>query len=330
MTKPSTYVKLDDMKKRILAIAFVLFCLSLAPAQAYWIWTPKSGKFINPKALPKPTPKEQFEFAKSFYDLKKYDDAEREFKKLIKAYPKSAEAAEGQYYLGLTEESQGNYYEAFLAYQRVIDKYPFSERIQEIIEREFKIGEQFMAGEKRKAMGIVLPVDNPAIEIFQRIVDNSTFGPLAAAAQYKLGLVLKSMLRYYEAEDAFSKVISNYPTSEWAEAARFQIASCRAAVSRSPDYDQWATNEAKQKFEDFVREHPDAVLSRDAEKSIEQLNEKEAESSFNIARFYEKQKAYDAAKIYYEEVIRNYSQSPWSAKAMERLQLLEKTKNVKK
>jgi len=318
------------MKKRVFVLSALLICLFASPAHAYWIWTPKSGKFINPKALPKPTPKEQFEFAKGFYDLKKYQDAQREFKKLIKAYPKSAEAAEAQYYLGLTEESQSNYYEAFLAYQRVIDKYPFSERIQEIIEREFKLGEKFMAGEKRKAIGITLPVDNPAIEIFQKVVDNSTFGPLAAAAQYKLGLVLKSLMRYYEAEEAFNKVITNYPASEWAEAARFQIASCRAAVSRSPDYDQWATNEAKEKFEEFVREHPDAVLSRDAEKSIEELNEKEAESTFNIARFYERQKAYDAAKIYYEEVTRNYSQSPWSAKAMERLQVLEKNKNVKK
>jgi len=318
------------MKRAIFILTAVFFCLSVTTARAYWIWTPKSGKFINPKSLPKPTPKEQLEFAKDFYDLKKYQDAEREFKKLIKAYPKSAEAAEGQYYLGRTEEDKGSYYEAFLAYQRVIDKYPFSERIQEIIERQFKIGEKFMTGEKRKAMGVVLPVENPAIEIFRKIVENSTFGPLAAAAQYKLGLILKSELYYYEAEDAFNKVISNYPTSEWAEAARYQIAACRAAVSRSPDYDQWATNEAKQKFEEFVREHPDAVLSRDAEKNIEDLNEKEAEANYNVGRFYEKQKAYDAAKIYYEEVTSSYPQSPWSAKAMERLQILEKPKNAKK
>lgn len=314
------------MKRQILIISLILFCLSLTPAYSYWIWTPKTKKWVNPKAMPKPTPKEQFEFAKSFYDLKKYQDAEREFKKLLKAFPKSAEAAESQYYLGLIEEEQGNLYEAYLAYQKVIDKYPFSERIQEIIEKEFKIGEKFMAGEKRKAMGVTLPVENPAIEIFSKVVDNSTYGPLAPAAQYKLGLVLKSLLRYYEAEDAFNKIISNYPNSDWAEAAKFQIAACRAAVSRSPDYDQWATMEAKQKFEEFVREHPDAVLSRDAEKNIEQLREKEAEANFNIGRFYEKQKAYDAAKIYYEDVINNYADSPWAAKSLERIQVLEKKK----
>ncbi|MBU1869444.1 MAG: outer membrane protein assembly factor BamD, partial [Candidatus Omnitrophica bacterium] len=267
--------------------------------------------------------------SKGFYDQKKYEEALREFKKLLKAYPKSAEAAESQYYMGRIEEDQGKLYEAYQAYQKVIDKYPFSERIQEVNEREFKIAESFMSGEKRKAMGMTLPVENPAIEIFTKVIENSTYGPLAAKAQYKLGLVLKGVARYYEAEDAFDKVIKNYPDSEWVEPSKFQIASCRAAVSRSPDYDQGAASEAKEKFEEFVREHPDAVLSREAEKNIQELKDQEAASNFNIARFYEKQKAYESAKIYYNEVINNYSESPWAAKAVERLKIVEKMEKKK-
>ncbi|MBM3255678.1 MAG: outer membrane protein assembly factor BamD [Candidatus Omnitrophica bacterium] len=318
------------MKRLILFLSIIFLAIAVSPAYPYWIWTPKTGKWINPKTAVKSTPKEQLDFAKGLYDIKKYEDAKREFKKLLRSYPKSAEAAESQYYLGIIEEAQGNLYEAYLAYQKVIDKYPFSERIQEIIGREYKIAEAFMAGEKRKALGVQLPVENPSIEIFTKVIDNSTYGPLASAAQYKLGLVLKGLMRYYEAEEAFNKVISNYPDSEWAEAARFQIASCRASLSRSSDYDQGATREAKEKFENFVREHPDAQLSRDAEKNIEQLREKEAESNYNIARFYEKQKDYTAARIYYNDVINNYSFSPWAAKCLERLQIMEKTEKRKK
>jgi outer membrane protein assembly factor BamD (BamD/ComL family) len=314
------------MRRTIIIIAFIFLGLSVNPACAYWIWTPKTGKWINPKRTVKPTPKEQFDFAKAFYDEKKYEEAKREFKKLLGKYPKSFEASESQYYLGALEEAQGNLYEAYQAYQKVIDKYPFSERIQEIIEREYKIAERFMAGEKRKAIGMTLPVENPAIEILTKVVENSSFGPLAPKAQYKLGLVLKSLMRYYDAEEAFDKVISSYPDSEWVEPARFQIAACRAAVSRSSDYDQGATQEAKQKFEDFVRAHPDAALSREAEKNIGQLKEKEAEAGYNIGRFYEKQKVYESAKIYYNDTVNNYPDSIWAARALERLQLMEKKK----
>lgn len=307
-------------------ILAIIFALSVEAAYPYWIWTPKTGKWINPKTAVKPSPKEQFNLAKGFLDLKKYEEAKREFKKLLKSYPKSFEASESQYYLGVAEEEQGNLYEAFQAYQKVIDKYPFSERIQEIIEREYKIGEAFMSGQKRKALGVTLPVENPSIEIFTKVIENSTYGPLAPAAQYKLGLVLKGLMRYFEAEEAFNKVVSNYPNSEWVEAAKFQIASCRASVSKGPDYDQGAANEAKEKFEEFVNEHPDAVLSRDAEKNINQLKEKEAASAYNIGRFYEKQKAYESAKIYYNEIINSAPRSEWAGKALERLQVMEKKK----
>jgi outer membrane protein assembly factor BamD len=317
--------------KRLIPILIIVFSLcAVGSAQAYWLWTPKTGKWINPKTAVKPSPKEQFVVAKELCDTKKYEEAKREFKKLVKAYPKSFEASESQYYLGLIGEAQGNLYEAFQDYQKVIDKYPFSERIQEIIEREYKIAEAFMAGEKRKAFGVALPVENPAIEIFGKVVENSTYGPLAAAAQYKLGLVLKGLTRYYEAEDAFNKVINMYPTSEWVEPAKFQIATCRQSLSRGPEYDQWAAQEAKEHFEEFVQEHPDAVLSREAEKNIAELRLKEAESSYNIARFYEKQKAYTSAKIYYAAVVNNYGDTPWAAKAMERLQLLEKNETSQK
>jgi len=314
------------MRRIILIFIIILLGLSVKQAYSFWVWTPQTKKWVNPKTQAKSTPAEQLDLARSLYEAKKYEEAGREFKKLLKAYPKSSEAAESQYYLGLIEEARDNLYEAFQAYQKVIDKYPFSEKIPQIIEREFKIGEAFMTGKKRRIGGVAIPVDNPAIEIFAKVVENSTYGPFAPAAQYKLGLVLKSHLRYYEAEEAFNKVISNYPDSEWAGAAKFQMASCRAAVSRGADYDQGAAKEAKDKFEEFIRDHPDAALSREAQKNIDELREKEAESKYSIGRFYEKQKQYTAAKIYYDDVINNYSQSSFAIKSLERLQVLEKRK----
>jgi len=313
------------MKRRVILLVLAVFCLA-AQASAYWVWTPQTKKWINPKTAVKGIPKEQFAFAMGFYDVKNYEEAKREFRKLIRAYPKSFEAAESQYYLGRCEEAEGDLYGAFQSFQKVIDKYPFSERIQEIIERQYKIGEAFMSGTKRKALGVPLPVEDPSIEIFMKVVENSTYGPLAAKAEYKLGLVLKGLARYYEAEDAFNKVITNYPDSEWVEAAKFQIASCRAGLSRGSDYDQGSTKEAKEQFEQFVRDHPDAVLSRDAEKNIDALREKEAQSNYAAALFYEKQAAYTSARIYYEDIINNYSESKWAAKAMERLRILDKRK----
>lgn len=309
---------------RIVYLTFIFLFIFILPTYPFWVWNPKTGKWVNPKTEIKANPKEQFEYAKALYEAKQYPEAKQQFQRLIKSFPKSFEAAESQYYLGRIEEEQENLYGAYLAYQKVIDKYPFSERIQEIIDREYKIAEDFMSGKKRKVLGVNLPVENPALEIFTKIIENSPYGPKAAGAQYKLGLLLKSLARYYEAEEAFNKVITNYPESEWVEPAKFQLAVCRASLSKTPDYDQATTKEAKEKFEEFLKAHPDAVLAKEAEKNIAYLKEKEAESNYKIAQFYEKQKQYQSAKIYYSQIINDYPNSAWAVKAFERLQILEK------
>jgi outer membrane assembly lipoprotein YfiO len=309
--------------RRIILITILSILLFVNLAHAFWIWSPKTGKWVNPKYAVKPTPAEQLDSALRFYQEDRLKEARREFERLLQHYPKSKQAADAQYYLGMIEEKQGRLYEAYLDYQKVIDKYPFSSRINEIIEKQFRIAERFMQGQKRKALGITLPVENPAIEIFRKVIDNSTYGSLAAEAQYKLGLILKSLGRFFEAEDEFNKVIKNYPQSEWVTAAEFQIAECRANISPSPDYDQEATREAKEKFQEFVLSHSDAALSSQAEKNIRELQEREAQGYYDTAVFYEKQRAYNAAKIYYNIVIKDYPRSLWAAKALSKLHALE-------
>jgi outer membrane assembly lipoprotein YfiO len=324
-------VNFKDMRRALTIITLIvlIFC-AIPSAYSFWVWNPKSGKWSNPKYAVKPTPKEQLAYAQAVYSDKKYKDAREEFKKLIQYFPKSVQAAEAQFYLGLCDEAEDNYYQAYLDYQKMIEMYPFSDRIQEAVEKEYKIAEEFMAGKKRKAMGVVLPVENPAIEIYRKVVDNSPYGPLAPSAQYKLGLVLKAAGSYFEAEDEFNKVITTYPDSEWVNAAKFQIASCKASVSKSPDYDQESTREAKTKFEEFVKEHPDAELSKEAVENLKGLEEKEAQSDFEIGHFYERQKIYESAKIYYNTVIEKFSKSPWAAKARERLDFIEKRMEKRK
>ncbi|MEE9500022.1 MAG: hypothetical protein V3V42_01875, partial [Candidatus Omnitrophota bacterium] len=49
------------------------------------------------------------------------------------------------------------------------------------------------------------------------------------------------------------------------------------------------------------------------------LGDKKAQSLFNVAKFYEKQKRYKSARIYYEEVLKKYSWSSFARLARERL-----------
>lgn len=313
------------MRKVIfILICFNVFLLGISPGYAFWIWSPKTGSWRNAKENVKLTPKEQLKAAQKFYDQGKYREALEESQKLIKYYPKAYEASEAQFYIGLIHEGMQKLYEGYKSYQKVIDKYPFSSRIEEIVERQLKIGQTFMSGEKRKAIGVELPVENPSIEIFRKVVENSPYGKHAAQAQYLLGMALKNVSRFQEAQGEFEKVVTTYPESEWAHSARFHAADCASKIAPKADYDQGLTQEAQRKFEEFVQSQPDAGLQEEARSQINRLKEKEAQGNLKTAGFYEKQNKPDSARIYYQEIVNNCSYCESATIAREKLKELEK------
>lgn len=310
------------MKKKVI-FTFCAWLILSQTSWGYWIWTPESKKWTNPKYAPKESPQEQINFAKGYYEAKDYKTAYDELKKLVKYYPDAIEAPEAQYYMGLCLEEMGKYYEAYRAYQKIIDKYPFSKRTDDVLKQEYIVAQKLL-DYREKIIGIDFTGEAAAIEVFRKIIDNAPYGVYAAASQYKIGLTSKSRGYFNEAMEEFRKVVDNYSNSEWAEPAKFQIAICAARSSLDAPYDQTMTQEARDKFKEFVRMHPDAEISQQAEQRIDELKDKEAESNFTIGQFYEKQKAHDSAKVYYKYVIKTFPKTPWAQKSLERIQALEK------
>ena len=315
------------MRRNILFLLAALLisqaCAGVLPA--YWIWTPETGKFINPKHAAKETPQKQFDWAMTFFESEDYKKAIAEFEKLIKHYPLSKLASEAQFYLGLCYENMEEYYRAFESYQLVIDKYPFTERVDEVVEREYRIANLFYTGQKAKMLGMaILPAKPKAIEIFSKVVENAPYGKYADVAQYKLGQCYMDMHDYINAALAFKEIIENYPKSPLIDDAKYQIAICAASSTTGPEYNEEDTDKAIKEFKDFVNRYPDSNMEKEARNFIERLENQKAQNIFNVARFYEKQGNFDSAIIYYEEILDKYPESNLAPEALERLQVIRK------
>jgi outer membrane protein assembly factor BamD (BamD/ComL family) len=311
------------MKKILVFLTFILFSTQVYP---FWIWSPKLKKWKNPSYSPLPTPQLQLNAAIKEFEANRFKPAIKEFKKILIHYPDSQEASEAQYYLGRCWEELKKPYQAFLAYQKVIDTYPNSKRIQEIIEREYNIGEHFLNREPKKWLGISWYdlTEHPSMEIFRRIVENAPHSEYAPRAQYKLGILLFKLNRFEEAREAFGKLLDDYPESDWVEAAKYQLALSSAQISLGPDYDGTLRKEAMDKFGEFLEKHPQSQISQQAEANFKALREEEAKRNFNIAQFYQKQNKLESAIIYYEFVVNNFSDTEFAKKAQAQL------KNIKR
>ena len=313
------------MFKKFLIIMFSLLVF-VPNVHAFWVWTPETNKWVNPKYAVKETPKEQLKYALDFKGSEDYKKAVKEFKKLIKHYPRAREAAEAQYFIGICYQQQELLIDAFKAYQVVVEKYPFSERSGEVVEKQYGIGNLILEGKvkRNKFVKTVVGGDYDVIEVFRSVIKNAPYGKYAAPSQYKIGLYLLEKKLYQEARDEFEKTLNDYPDTEWSKAAEYQIALSDAKRSSAAGYDQEVTKVAIAELEEFAKEHPDAEFSENARDQINELREKEAENNFTIAGFYEKQKKYEAAKTYYSTIVDEYNDTTWARKALEKIQKLSR------
>lgn len=314
------------------AIAVVLLLCCVSPVQAFWLWTPETGAWVNPKYSVKETPVEQLQYAQSFFDARQLGEAMREYKKLIKFYPKAREAAEAQFAIARTWEEMGKMNKAVIEYQMVVDKYPFSDLGPKVTERQYLIANALMEGKAKDSQlaDSLMGHEHKVVEIFQKVIKNDPYGPYAPSSQYKIGLYYQARKEFQDARDAFEKTVNDYPDSKWAESARYQIALSDAKRSVGAQYDQKVTNIAVKGFEDFVKTSPASELSKEARQQIDMLRIKEAENAFVVAQFYEKQKQVDAARIYYNGVVEKYGDTIWAKKAANRLMALTNVGTVKK
>ncbi|MCP4652855.1 MAG: outer membrane protein assembly factor BamD [Candidatus Omnitrophica bacterium] len=302
------------MKRICFALIFCFFSIN---SYAFWIWSPKTNEWKNPGYSPAATPTLQYEAALKKFKANQYKKSYGEFRKILAHYPEAKEAAESQYYLGRCLEELKKPYAAFSQYKKVIDSYPNSKRINEIVQRINDIGDFYLNRKRKKMLGVSVYdfVEHPAIEIFSYLIDKMPYSEYAPDAQYRLGMLFFQMNRYDEAGEAFQKIIDNYPNSEWFAPSKYQLAQATAKGSYGEDYDSTSINDATARLDEFISSHPDAQIAPQAAEQLKELRNQEAKKNFDVGRFYEIQKKYEAAKMYYEIVANSYSDSEYVQRA---------------
>jgi len=304
---------------------FSFFLLCHGNSSAFWVWTPGSKNAVNPKFAVKDTPEDQFEWAMRFFNNHEYKRAAEEFLRLTEHYRDSDIAPEAQYFAGRSYEELGKYYFAYQNYQKTVDNYPYTRRLEEIIEREFNIALIFQNKEEPRLMDLELNVSlDKAIEIYKKIVANSSFGEYADKSLFNMAVCYRRLQKYKESIDVYETLITDYPSSPLLQEAKYELASTTYEAALDPEYDQESTDEALEKFERISRTTPVPAIAKEADKVINELKNRKADSILKIAGFYEKQKKYPSAVIYYKEVIKKYPDTRAAVMAEEKISVLEK------
>ncbi len=306
---------------RSLTLALLsILVVSVTTAEAAYIWSPELGKWINTRKTSRDTPEEQYDWALEFFNQKNWDRAIEEFEKLTETFPTSRLAAEGVYYVGQAYEQKDDTAKAADNYQKLVDKYPYSDRIKDAMRREFEIANEFAAGGKVKVLGVpALPGQEKALELYNHIVKNAPYGSFGDQAQYRIGELYKKQGEYELSKKAYVTLVEEYPSSDLVPQARYEIARSSMLASNTQQYSDQRAQEALEEFQDFKKEFADKPQAVEADESIKQIRTEKAKRDFDVAAFYEKNGKLNSAKVYFEEVVRGYPETASAEEAKKRI-----------
>jgi outer membrane protein assembly factor BamD len=247
------------------------------------------------------------------------------YRSLVRRHPKDALAPGAAYRSAELLEKVHNYLVAANAYRGVVERYPTSPRFNDAIEAQFRIGEVYLNGKKIKLLGISVASSlDHAVEIFAAIIRTAPYGKYTARAQFDIGRAREKEGAQPAAIQAYQAVVEKFPNSPVAPDAQYQIGYIYLTAAREGAKDIAAANNARTAFQDFLFRYPNSEKAAQARADMALLEHKETSSSLDIAKYYDKQKYYRAAVIYYNEVIRQQPGSAESEKARRRLDELKK------
>ena len=263
---------------------------------------------------------EQYQLGQRYEAAGDYRRAGASYRMVVRRFPRSDIAATAQFRSGQMLEREGKLQRAFYEYQGLVEKYPRSPDFEAALQAQYNIGKAFLDGKRVDIYGVpTLPSMAKAQEMFHKIVTNAPYSRIAPLAQYGIGQALEKSGAIAATVTAYQQVVDRYPNSDVAPDALYQIGYVYFQASRTTGYDQTAAIRAQEAFEDFLLRYPNSEKVPQAQDNLKTLQGRKTENSYNIAKFYDKQKNYKAAYVYYNEVIQQQPDSPEAQRAKQRM-----------
>ena len=324
------------MNRRFVFLFLAFACAMLLPfhSPAPLIYTPGEGWTYEPVGgtgkWQRNRAKDQLIVAQDAYDKKDYGTALKAAHRTVKVWPLSDYAPQAQYLVGECYEADHEDERAFKAYRVVLEKYPRFVDCEKVLQRQYEIANRFLAGQWFRLWTYIpfFPSMEKTADMYGKIVKNGPFSDIAPQAQLKIGAAREKQHNYPEAAKAYETAADRYHNRpQIAADAMFRAGLAYQKQAETAEYDQSTAGEAIATFTDFSTLFPDDTRVPQAQKIITSLKTEQARGAYNIGQYYEHEKKWISAKIYYNEVVNLLlaePNSPYATKARTRIEALNK------
>jgi outer membrane protein assembly factor BamD len=285
----------------------------------------ENGKWQRPRA------KDQLQVAEEAFTAKNYSTTLHAAHRVLRVWPLSDYAPRAEYLVGRCLEIKHKDESAFNAYQKIIEKYPKSGEYNEVLLRQYEIGNRFLGGQWFRIWDIVplYPSMDETAKLYEKIVGNGPYSEVAPHAQLRIGAAREKQKNYEDAVHAYELAADRYQNlPEIASDAMYRAGVSWEKQADTAEYDQGAAAKAIAAYTDFMTLYPDDKRVSDAQKAIIKLKGEQVRGSFKIAQFYESNHKWAGAVVYYNDVLQLDANSPLAAQARQRIDALKPRLNT--
>ncbi len=222
------------------------------------------------------------------------------YKQIVNKYPLTSSAANAQFFYAKNfEESDPQ--KSYEEFQTLIDTYKASPYFSQALDSQFRIAQRSRTDKLGSFLGLKKKLGREdTIKLFKGVVQNAPQGKNSAEAKFEIGLIHEESDERSEAIGAFQDVVDQYPRSPFAAQAQKKIAELNFGKVAQGTKDAGVLKDSRDAAVQSVSLFP----TEEGRDLLPQIDEKEAENAFKIAKFYERTKNFKAAIIYYNNVLK--------------------------
>lgn len=222
------------------------------------------------------------------------------------------------------------YVDAEDVYQQLATKYPNTRYLDTLCEREFKIAYYWQELYKANpGYGVNLTdktrpwtdADGHAVRVYENIRLNAPRGRLADDAVMAAANIHFLGGNFSDADHLYGVLRNDYPKSEHLQDAFMLGKQCKIKLYQGEEYDDKPLIEAGELIDQILVNFP--TLPRDERERLitekAKIKADRALRDWTTAQFYESGDYYRGAKFYYQKICKEFPDTPFSAKAQERL-----------
>ncbi len=154
-----------------------------------------------------------------------------------------------------------------------------------------------------------------ALDAFRAITLSYSGSDIVDDALYHQGEMHIKLKEYPLATLVFRRLISDFPQSPYNDESQYKLAYATFLQSNPPHLTQDKTFEAIRELQFFLQEYPESEWSEEVHDLLQECFDKVAEKDYRIGNLYYKMKDWEAARLYFGELLETYPMSNWAWRA---------------